>query len=73
MMASTPSPTVRKWLSMVPEGVEAGSVSEEAQLAAEDWDAEEVGISDFVSLVAEGRQRSRIDRWQDACLAEKSQ
>lgn len=72
-MASTPSPTVRKWLSKVPEGGETGSVGDYAQLEADEWDAEEVGISDSVSLVAEGRQRSRIDRWQDACLAEKSQ
>jgi hypothetical protein len=73
LMASTPSPTVRKWLSKVPEGGETGSVGEDAQLEADEWDAEEVGISDSVSLVAGGRQRSRIDRWQDACLAEKSQ
>lgn len=73
LAASVPSPTVRKWLSNMPEGGETGSVGEEAQLEADEWDAEEVGISDSVSLVAEGRQRSRIDRWQDACLAEKSQ
>jgi hypothetical protein len=73
LVASAPSPTVRKWLSNMPEGGETGSVGEEAQLEADEWDAEEVGISDSVSLVAEGRQRSRIDRWQDACLAEKSQ
>lgn len=72
LVASAPSPTVRNWLSKVPEGGETGSVGEEAQLEADEWDAEEVGISDSVSLVAEGRQRSRIDRWQDACLAEKS-
>jgi hypothetical protein len=73
LMASTPSPTVRNWLSKVPEGGETGSVGEEAQMEADEWDAEEVGISDSVSLVAEGRQRSRIDRWHDACLAEKPQ
>jgi hypothetical protein len=73
LVASAPSPTVRKWLSNMPEGGETGSVGEEAQLEADEWDAEEVGISDSVSLVAEGRQRSRIDRWQDVCLAEKSQ
>jgi hypothetical protein len=73
LVASAPSPTVRKWLSNMPEGGETGSVGEETQLEADEWDAEEVGISDSVSLVAEGRQRSRIDRWQDACLAEKSQ
>jgi hypothetical protein len=73
LMASTPSPTVRKWLSKVPEGGETGSMGEETQMEADEWDAEEVGISDSVSLVAEGRQRSRIDRWHDSCLAEKSQ
>ena len=73
LMDSVPSPTVRRWLSKVPEGSETESVGDETQLEADEWDAEEVGVSDFVSLVAEGRQRSRIDRWQDACLAEKSQ
>lgn len=73
LIASVPSPTVWNWLSKVPEGGETGSLGEETQFEAGEWDAEEVGISDSVSLVADGRQRSRIDRWKDACLAEKSQ
>jgi hypothetical protein len=31
------------------------------------WDAKTVGLSDSVSLVAEGKERRRIDRWQTKC------
>ncbi len=34
---------------------------------ADDWDVKTVGISDSISLVAEGRSRVRIDRWREAC------
>lgn len=72
-VASVPSPTVRRWLAKVPEGVEVGSPSfcDEGRSEADEWEAEEVGISDSVSLVAEGRERVRIDRWREACVAEQ--
>lgn len=74
-MASVPSPTVRLWLDKVPEGVEVGSPSfgDGARSDTEEWEAEEVGISDSVSLVAEGRERARIDRWRKACVEEKQE
>jgi len=75
LVASVPSPTVRRWLDKVPEGVEVGSPSfgDGARSDADEWEAEEVGISDSVSLVAEGRERARIDRWRKACVAEKEE
>jgi hypothetical protein len=75
LVASVPSPTVRRWLDKVPEGVEVGSPSfgDGGRSEADEWEAEEVGISDSVSLVAEGRERARIDRWRKACVAEKQE
>lgn len=73
LVASVPSPTVRRWLDKVPEGVEVGSPSfgDGGRSESDEWEAEEVGISDSVSLVAEGRERARIDRWRKACVGEK--
>lgn len=74
MVDSAPCPTVRRWLDKVPEGVEVSSPSfGDGPSDADEWEAEEVGISDSVSLVAEGRERVRIDRWRDACVAEKEE
>jgi len=75
LVASAPSPIVRRWLDKVPEGVEVGSPSfgDGARSDTEEWEAEEVGISDSVSLVAEGRERARIDRWRKACVEEKQE
>lgn len=75
LVASVPSPTVRRWLDKVPEGVEVGSPSfgDGVRSESDEWEAEEVGISDSVSLVAEGRERARIDRWRKACVGEKQE
>lgn len=75
LAASIPSPTVRRWLDEVPEGVEVGSPSfgDGARSESDEWEAEEVGISDSVSLVAEGRERARIDRWRKVCVGEKQE
>lgn len=64
LMASIPSPGVSKWMSDIP-----GDAAEEVRSPAEvdQWDAEEVGISDSVSMVAEGSERRRIDRWRELC------
>jgi hypothetical protein len=70
MVASAPSPIVRRWLAKVPEGVEVGSPSfgsSEIRFEGDDWEAEEVEISDSRSMLAEGRERARIDRWRKAC------
>jgi hypothetical protein len=75
LVASVPSPTVRRWLDKVPEGVEVGSPSfgDGGRSESDEWEAEEVGISDSVSLVAEGRERARIDRWREKCVPEKEE
>ena len=75
LMASVPSPTVRRWLDKVPEGVEVGSPSfgDGGRSESDEWEAEEVEISDSVSLVAEGRKRARIDRWREKCVPEKEE
>jgi hypothetical protein len=77
LVASVPSPTVRRWLDKVPEGGEVGSPSfgdgVRSGSESDEWEAEEVGISDSVSLVAEGRERARIDRWRKACVGEKQE
>ena len=33
----------------------------------DNWDAKTVGLSDSVSLVAEGKERRRMDQWQTMC------
>jgi hypothetical protein len=75
LVASVPSPIVRRWLDKVPEGVEVESPSfgDRGRSESDEWEAEEVGISDSVSLVAEGRERARIDRWRKACVGEKQE
>lgn len=73
LVDSVPSPTVRQWLSKVPEDISVGSPADQPESEAGEWEAEEVGISDSVSLVAEGKERARIDRWRKACDAEKQQ
>lgn len=73
LVDSVPSPAVRQWLSRVPEDISVGSPADQPESEAGEWEAEEVGISDSVSLVAEGKERARIDRWRKACDAEKRQ
>ncbi|KAG4025573.1 hypothetical protein MFRU_054g00020 [Monilinia fructicola] len=33
----------------------------------DEWEAKSIGLDDSVSVVAEGRERKRIDRWQKRC------
>jgi hypothetical protein len=74
LVASVPSPIVRRWLDKVPEGeVSSPSFGDAARSDSDEWEAEEVGISDSVSLVAEGRERTRIDRWRKACVADEQE
>jgi hypothetical protein len=60
LVASAPSPIVQQWLAKVPEGVEVGSPSfgsSERRSEADEWQAEEVEISDSRSMLAERRER----------------
>jgi hypothetical protein len=74
LVASAPSPVVRRWLAKVPEGVDVGSPSlgspafgSERRSEADEWEAEEMEISDSRSMLAEGRERARIDLWRKVC------
>ena len=64
LVGSIPSPVVKHWMSAIP-GDAAEGIRSPAEV--DEWDAEEVGISDSVSLVAEGSERRRIDRWRPLC------
>ena len=63
-ITSVPSPRVRNWLSAVPENAAADL---EDATEVDQWDAKEVDISDSVSLVAEGSNRTKIDKWRKVC------
>lgn len=34
----------------------------------DEWGAKPIGLDDSVSVVAKGRERKRIDRWQKRCM-----
>lgn len=58
---SAPQPLIHSWLHTIP--ADAGSsCTDEADV--DEWDAESPGLSDSVSVVAEGRERRRIDKWR---------
>lgn len=66
--AAAPVPKITNWLSRVPSALVSPSFpapSEES--AADDWEADEVGLSDSASVVAEGAERRRIDKWRKVC------
>ena len=44
-------------------------LAEEVRSPAEvdEWDAEQIGLSDSVSFVAEGSARKHVDRWREVC------
>ncbi|KAK3055554.1 hypothetical protein LTR09_003474 [Extremus antarcticus] len=64
-VASVPSTKIRTWLSSVDE-LASPSYHEPGGLP-DDWDAEEADISDSRSLVAEGSDRRRIEKWRQIC------
>ena len=64
-IASVPSPRVKNWLSGIPEL--ASPSFNERSAEVDDWEAPDVEISDSVSLVAEGNERRRIDKWRRVC------
>ena len=64
-IASVPSPKVKNWLSEIPE-LASPSFNERFE-EGDEWEAKDVGISDSVSVVAEGNERRRIDKWRKVC------
>lgn len=51
---------IAKWLRQADDWAECLN-------ECDDWDAKTVGLCDSVSVVAEGKDRKRIDRWQSMC------
>jgi len=35
--------------------------------SCDDWDAKAIDMCDSISVVVEGKQRKRLDRWRAAC------
>ena len=66
MIGSVPSPKIRNWMSGIPE--RAPHTFNENSNEADEWEAEDVEISDSVSMVAQDAgERRRIDQWRQVC------
>lgn len=65
MIDSVPSPTIRNWVSGIPDL--ASPSFNDGFVESDSWDVQEVDISDSVSLVATGNDRRRIERWRKLC------
>ncbi|KAK5125486.1 hypothetical protein LTR85_000596 [Meristemomyces frigidus] len=63
-IVSVPEPKVSKWLSNIPD---QASPTSPDMVEVDEWDTQTVGISDSVSLVAEGPDRRRIEKWRRIC------
>lgn len=46
---------------------ESQTQDDDPLVESDDWDARPVELSDSISMVAEGRDRVRIDRWYTTC------
>ncbi|TGO41220.1 hypothetical protein BHYA_0025g00720 [Botrytis hyacinthi] len=49
--------------------MESNDGSVEYQVDEDKWEAKSIGLDDSVSVVAKGRERKRIDRWGEMCMA----
>ncbi|EME81369.1 uncharacterized protein MYCFIDRAFT_176650 [Pseudocercospora fijiensis CIRAD86] len=59
------SSRLRQWLSNIPDQIEDSETAEDLRERDLDpWTAEEVEICDSWSMVADGAERRRIDRWR---------
>ncbi|SMR51184.1 unnamed protein product [Zymoseptoria tritici ST99CH_1E4] len=57
-------PRVLDWFDSL---VEAGDAEFMGAAEVDDWDYSEAGMSDSLSMVAQGSDRRRIDKWQQVC------
>ncbi|TGO27588.1 hypothetical protein BPAE_0040g00690 [Botrytis paeoniae] len=55
----------RKWIL---DWMERNDDSVEFQADEDEWEAKSIGLDDSVSVVAKGRERKRIDRWEELCM-----
>ncbi|CAD6446464.1 fbcc060d-04c1-4045-b9b0-c69ee3030fcc-CDS [Sclerotinia trifoliorum] len=53
---------ILSWMEKNDDGIDFGDDGDE-------WEAMSIGLDDSVSVVAEGRERKRIDGWEKRCLA----
>ena len=62
---------ISRWLREVPDRDSSGrgdpEESKDREIDVDDWDARTVQISDTASMVAEGRAKRRIEKWQATC------
>ncbi|KAF7895914.1 hypothetical protein EAF00_005929 [Botryotinia globosa] len=56
----------REWIL---DWMESNDDSGEYQVDEDEWKAKSIGLDDSVSVVAKGRERKRIDRWREMCMA----
>lgn len=56
----------REWIL---DWMERNDDSVEYQVDESKWEAKSIGLGDSVSVVAKGRERKRIDRWEEMCMA----
>ncbi|KAI7476367.1 hypothetical protein KC351_g9490 [Hortaea werneckii] len=61
--ASVDRDSIAKWMTEVPEEDLEGMTN----VDVDDWDCRSVAISESVSMVAEGSDRRRIDKWRSMC------
>ncbi|KAK5724461.1 hypothetical protein LTR15_004506 [Elasticomyces elasticus] len=54
---------IEAWLGLVPE-CDTDDISE---VDIDDWDTRSAGMSDSLSMVADGAERRRIDKWRAVC------
>ncbi|KAK6425348.1 hypothetical protein LTR81_002376 [Elasticomyces elasticus] len=54
---------IEAWLGLVPEC----DTDEISEVDIDDWDTRSAGMSDSLSMVADGAERRRIDKWRAVC------
>ncbi|KAK5165919.1 uncharacterized protein LTR77_008843 [Saxophila tyrrhenica] len=65
LIDSVPSPKIKNWVTDIPD-LASPSYNERFDVP-DQWEAEDVDISGSVSLVAEGGDRKRIQKWRQIC------
>ncbi|KAF7886562.1 uncharacterized protein EAF01_011240 [Botrytis porri] len=56
----------REWIL---DWMERNDESVDFETDEDEWEAKSIGLDDSVSVVAKGRERKRIDRWREMCMA----
>lgn len=68
MIDAVPSPAIKDWVSGIPEVASPSFHEQQASSDADEWEGDEIQISDSVSMVAQDAgDRKRIDKWKRVC------